>query len=168
MVFSIFLFHGYQSYATNNTPFISFFSTSSNLTTSIVHFVASSKKCSLESTMVAFAGRSTLLASRKLWNQQGRSVLATFGANGAISYVQTFHSFASSWKFDVAPGSRMTQTRCFSSGKRDFYKVLGVPKGSDKSTIKKAYFKLAKEHHPDTNKVNCNCWNVVLILKINF
>lgn len=104
--------------------------------------------------MVAFAGRSTLVASRKLWTLQGRSVLAAVGANDTISQVQTFHSFASSWKFDVVPNPRSTQTRCFSSGKRDFYKVLGVPKGSDKSTIKKAYFKLAKEHHPDTNKVN--------------
>lgn len=44
--------------------------------------------------------------------------------------------------------------RSFSSnGKRDFYEVLGVPKGADKGTIKKAYFKLAKEYHPDTNKV---------------
>mmetsp|Transcript_11292 Transcript_11292/g.17278 ORF Transcript_11292/g.17278 Transcript_11292/m.17278 type:complete len:435 (-) Transcript_11292:652-1956(-) len=48
-------------------------------------------------------------------------------------------------------------TRYFSSGnnnKRDFYKVLDVPKNADKSTIKKAYFKLAKQYHPDTNKGN--------------
>jgi len=44
-------------------------------------------------------------------------------------------------------------TRAFSSGsKRDFYDVLGVGKGADKGEIKKAYFKLAKRYHPDTNK----------------
>jgi len=36
--------------------------------------------------------------------------------------------------------------------KRDYYEVLGVQKGATQAEIKKAYFKLAKQYHPDVNK----------------
>src|ERR1700759_5404150 len=35
---------------------------------------------------------------------------------------------------------------------RDPYEVLGVPRGANAAAIKSAYRKLAKKHHPDTNK----------------
>ncbi len=34
---------------------------------------------------------------------------------------------------------------------KDFYAILGVPKDADDATIKKAYRKLARKHHPDQN-----------------
>eukprot|EP00986_Skeletonema_menzelii_P012098 scaffold6464_cov145-Skeletonema_menzelii.AAC.7 len=49
--------------------------------------------------------------------------------------------------------SSTTARRAFSSSsKRNFYDVLGVGRGADKGEIKKAYFKLAKKYHPDTNR----------------
>ena len=40
------------------------------------------------------------------------------------------------------------------SQKRDYYDVLGVSRQADEATIKRAYRKLAKKYHPDTNAGN--------------
>jgi len=40
------------------------------------------------------------------------------------------------------------------AAKRDYYEVLGLQKGATKDDIKKAYRKLAIQHHPDKNQGN--------------
>ena len=37
---------------------------------------------------------------------------------------------------------------------KDYYEILGVPQDADQKTIKQAYRKLARQHHPDVNPGN--------------
>jgi curved DNA-binding protein len=39
---------------------------------------------------------------------------------------------------------------------RDYYATLGIPRGATQAEIKKAYRKLARQHHPDVNKANAD------------
>lgn len=46
-------------------------------------------------------------------------------------------------------GMKKAQKLLKTSNRRDYYKILGVPKSASKKDILKAYRKMAAEYHPD-------------------
>lgn len=59
----------------------------------------------------------------------------------------TYNRTTQSSSFFVS--SFLTSSRCYSSGNKDYYKILGVDRNADVKDIKKAYRKRALETHPD-------------------
>eukprot|EP00056_Hartaetosiga_gracilis_P001776 m.47560 g.47560 ORF g.47560 m.47560 type:complete len:168 (+) comp10772_c1_seq5:199-702(+) len=50
---------------------------------------------------------------------------------------------------EIQQGLQRAQKLLKQSNKRNYYKILGVPRNADKRTITKAYRKMAQEWHPD-------------------
>lgn len=46
----------------------------------------------------------------------------------------------------------ISQRNFAQNNRKDYYKILGIDRNSSADDIKKAYFKKAKEFHPDVNK----------------
>jgi len=66
-------------------------------------------------------------------------------SDSELSYLKTVSSI---FKFDEKTFYRIHQAR-LSDKESDPYKVLGVKRTDNQETIKKAWIKLTKEHHPD-------------------
>lgn len=52
------------------------------------------------------------------------------------------------------------------AAKRDYYDVLGISRNADAAAIKKAYRKLAKKYHPDTNQGNADAEKKLSLIHI--
>ena len=66
-------------------------------------------------------------------------------SDSELSFLKTVSSI---FKFDENTFQRISQAR-FNDKESDPYKVLGVKRTDNEETIKKAWIRLTKEHHPD-------------------
>lgn len=99
--------------------------------------------------VAAVRQRSTLAAAASVTN----FTAIEYNSSRTYSTFPSPKSGSTLSRSNAAPSSMATSMRAFSSkAKRDFYEMLGVTRLADKASIKKAYFKLAKKYHPDTNK----------------
>ena len=102
--------------------------------------------------------RSSLSPSNKPIGSQSPPILTSGGISNqrrSYSSMQTKSAIQNNNRNYIKNNNTIASSRTFSSSsKRDFYDILGIDKNADKGEIKKAYFKLAKKYHPDTNKVS--------------
>jgi molecular chaperone DnaJ len=95
-----------------------------------------------------------LLSCRGFSSSSSSSSSAAFGLGGcgALRQLRVARgATAAGGGIGRSSGSARAMSSSGDGGKQDYYEALGIDKEASKSDIKKAYYKKAKQYHPDTN-----------------
>lgn len=110
-------------------------------------------------------GRSPAAAASRLRGAGAASAYSVRAPRGRCFGLGAWHAFQQAEEGALGVGfsgpvfsqvSRRAFRATSVARKRDYYEVLGVPKGSSQADIKKSYFQRAKKYHPDANRDDPN------------